>query len=405
MTPPRIAFVVTHPIQYYGPWFAQMATQCDLTVYYAHRQSAEGQAAAGFNTAFEWDIPILDGYRHVFLENVARAPSVASFAGLDTPELKKILERERYDAVVMIGWNRKCMLQAWLGARRAGSRVFFRLDSQLETQRSLPKRLLKRPVYSAILPWAAEYLSPGQRSDAYLRHFGVPESRIHRVPHVVDVERFADAAKEAVSSGAAASLRKKCEAQDHQIVFLFVGKLIEKKRPLLALEAFAALEDHERASAALWYVGDGPLADALDQRARSLSVPIQRLGFVNQSSLPTVYAAADCLLLPSDGGETWGLVVNEAQACGLPAIVSDEAGCAPDLIDEGLTGWILQDAVVSELAGLMRKAIGKARLLGREALAGKAQQNTYGSGTTALLAAITPRMPGTLDASRRQESG
>ena len=62
-------------------------------------------------------------------------------------------------------------------------------------------------------------------------------------------------------------------------------------------------------------------------------------GFLNQSELPAAYTAADVLVLPSDGGETWGLVVNEAMACGLPAIVSDAVGCAPDLIEEGKTGF------------------------------------------------------------------
>jgi len=74
-------------------------------------------------------------------------------------------------------------------------------------------------------------------------------------------------------------------------------------------------------------------------------------GFKNQSELPACYVAADCLVLPSDGGETWGLVVNEAMACGLPAIVSDAAGCAPDLIDEGETGFTFPVGDTTQLAG------------------------------------------------------
>ena len=69
-------------------------------------------------------------------------------------------------------------------------------------------------------------------------------------------------------------------------------------------------------------------------------LPVTFTGFLNQTEIPAAYAAADCLVLPSDHRETWGLVVNEAMACGLPAIVSDQVGCGPDLIEPGQTGAI-----------------------------------------------------------------
>ncbi len=72
-------------------------------------------------------------------------------------------------------------------------------------------------------------------------------------------------------------------------------------------------------------------------------MPLHVAGFQNQTELPAWYAAADVLVLPSDGGETWGLVVNEALACGTPAVVSDAVGCAPDLAldrDPGRTGAV-----------------------------------------------------------------
>ena len=72
MSRPSLAVLATHPIQYYSPWFAHMATDVDLHVYYAYRQTPEGQAAAGFSTAFDWDLPLLDGYESTFLNNVAK---------------------------------------------------------------------------------------------------------------------------------------------------------------------------------------------------------------------------------------------------------------------------------------------------------------------------------------------
>ncbi len=65
------------------------------------------------------------------------------------------------------------------------------------------------------------------------------------------------------------------------------------------------------------------------------------------------YVAADCLVLPSDAGETWGLVVNEAMCCGLPAIVGDQVGCGPDLVEEGVTGAVYPTGDVDALARLL----------------------------------------------------
>jgi glycosyltransferase involved in cell wall biosynthesis len=71
--------------------------------------------------------------------------------------------------------------------------------------------------------------------------------------------------------------------------------------------------------------------------------------------MPEAYAAADAIVLPSDAGETWGLVANEAMASGLPAIVSDAAGCGPDLIRSGVTGAVFPCGSIEELAELVRR--------------------------------------------------
>ena len=81
------------------------------------------------------------------------------------------------------------------------------------------------------------------------------------------------------------------------------------------------------------------------------------MGFVNQSELPAVYASADLLVLPSDGQETWGLVVNEAMACGIPAVVSDAVGCGPDLIEPGRTGAIFPFGDMAALTAAIRNVL------------------------------------------------
>ena len=138
----------------------------------------------------------------------------------------------------------------------------------------------------------------------------------------------------------------------------------------------------------LWIVGDGPLRGELESFVRIHSLPVRFLGFVNQNEMPAVYASADCLVLPSNGEETWGLVVNEAFACGLPAIVSGEAGCAPELITEGRTGWTMRTPDADELAGLFRKAAEEAPGLPRENIEAVTESAGYRAGTRLLLEVV-----------------
>ena len=130
---------------------------------------------------------------------------------------------------------------------------------------------------------------------------------------------------------------------------LFVGKLIQKKRPLDLIAACRRAQSlRPGLNFHLLFVGTGDLAEAVRTNCRVVldaagfigapgstdteAPPASFLGFLNQTQLPEAYAAADCIALPSEATETWGLVVNEAMASGLPALVSDAVGCADDLV-------------------------------------------------------------------------
>jgi len=135
-------------------------------------------------------------------------------------------------------------------------------------------------------------------------------------------------------------------------VFLFAGKFIPKKRVMDLLEAAAGVPE-----ARVVLVGDGPLREKLKARAErpDLTGRVEFVGFKNQMELPAYLAAADCLVLPSDGTETWGLIVNEAMACGKPAIVSEACGCEPDLIVQGETGYSFKLGDIKALADCLRR--------------------------------------------------
>ena len=112
---------------------------------------------------------------------------------------------------------------------------------------------------------------------------------------------------------------------------------LPSKRPLQVVQAASRLGD----AVTVLVVGSGPLADDLRAEAIERGVALREVGFLNQTEIGRAYALADCLVLPSDARETWGLVVNEALAAGLPCVVSDAVGCGPDLVHEGDTGYVV----------------------------------------------------------------
>lgn len=368
----RVAVVASHPVQYQAPWFRALGERCELHVFFAHRQTAEDQARAGYGVAFDWDVDVLGGYAHTFLVNRAKRPSVYLFRGCDTPEVGERLAAGGFDACIVCGWHLLSYWQAVWACRRRGIPVLVRGDSQLGSRRGAAKRAGKRALYPWMLRAFDGFLSPGQRHREYLRHYGVREERIHAVPHFVDVDRF----RRGAAAADRAAVRRDLGVAVGERLVLFVGRLVPFKRPLDAIEAVARLGDEAR-GILVAVAGAGPLADAIVRRAGELGVRLAMLGFRNQAALPALYAAADVLVLPSDANETWGLVVNEAMACGLPAVVSDAVGCAPDLVDDGATGFRYPCGSVTAFA----VALGRAFLLadsarGRSALEAKVATHT-----------------------------
>lgn len=166
----------------------------------------------------------------------------------------------------------------------------------------------------------------------------MPQNRLVPSPHFVDNAYFGERA--AALRPRRDALRQDWAVPREAFCFLFAGKLQPKKRPLDLLEALRQLVKEPLPHPVhLLIVGTGPLEEACRALASQHGLPVSFAGFVNQSGMPSAYAVADALVLPSDHGETWGLVVNEAMACGLPAIVSDQVGCAEDLVFEGRTAW------------------------------------------------------------------
>ena len=346
-----LAFITTHPIQYQAPLFRSLAAHPDLEleVFFCHQASAAEQADAGFGVKFDWDIPLLDGYSHRFLQNVARRPRIAGFGGLDTPEIKDIVARGRFAAVMINGWHYKSAWQTMRACWRTQTPVMVRSDSHLHNERSSVKRAGKWPVYNWFISRLDACVPVGSWSSDYFLHYGAAPERVFVVPHAIDTELFSSEARRLAPERNA--LRAQWGLDESAVVFLFAGKFTENKRPADFVDAVGHAARRGSRVAGLM-VGDGPLRGACEELVNGENLPIAFAGFLNQSRISEAYAAADALVLPSTT-ETWGLVVNEAMACGLPCFVSDGVGCGPDMITTGETGAVFRLGDTQALGQLM----------------------------------------------------
>ena len=211
---------------------------------------------------------------------------------------------------------------------------------------------LRHTLISAVYRRFAAVLYVGKANLDYFRSHGVPENRLFFAPHAIDNDRFA-ADPEKVRPEAAA-WRQSIGIPPDRALIVFVGKFEDKKRPLDLLAAFRQLE---AVPASLLFVGAGHLENALRRSAAGVR-HVYFAPFQNQSLMPRVYAAADLVVLPSGGpGETWGLTINEALCGSRAVIVSDQVGCAQDLVVPGRNGLVFPAGDVPALAAALRDAL------------------------------------------------
>lgn len=382
----KLGILASHPIQYHAPLFRELARHLDLKVFFAHRQTAEGQAAAGFNVAFEWDVDLLGGYDHQFLQNQSTRPGVNDFFGCDTPGIRGEIRGGRFDAFLVSGWYLKSYWQAIRACHHYGVPVMVRGDSQLGTPRSRLKQWGKAIIYPWVLKQFDVCLYVGNKNKAYLAHYGVPAARLFFSPHCIDNDGFALRAQ-AVNRAAS---RARQGISSDQMAVLFVGKLTNRKRPLDMVLALRTLRARGVDVCGV-FAGDGPLRALLEAKGREMNVPLIFLGFRNQTELPEAYSMADVLVLPSDGSETWGLVVNEALACGTPVVVSDAVGCAPDLALPGHTGLVFPVGDVAALGNAIEQVLTQPpSRVGLEQIAERYSVAAAAQGVVAALRVVAP---------------
>jgi glycosyltransferase involved in cell wall biosynthesis len=264
--------------------------------------------------------------------------------------LRKCLAGIQPAVVCVSGWSLPGSLEALDWCLMSRTAAVLMSESTAE---DAPRRFWREAVKKRIIRLCGAALVGGSRHRDYLVTLGLPPHRIFTGYDVVDNRHFWVGAHEARRDEG----RWRAHLGVPQQYFLASARFEEKKNLFRLLQAYAAYRNG--APGARWglvLLGDGALRERLEELRGELGLDgsVVMPGFRAYTELPVFYGLASAFIHASTV-EQWGLVVNEAMAAGLPVIVSDRCGCAPDLVEPGRNGFLFDPYDVTALARLMHK--------------------------------------------------
>jgi glycosyltransferase involved in cell wall biosynthesis len=356
----RLAYFVSHPIQYQAPLLRRIAADpdIDLKVSFYSDFSLKAYKDPGFGKSIKWDVPLTEGYEHQFLDCWGSKQQHSWYQQPIAKDIRNYLKQGQFDAIWVHGWSWLCSLQAILAAENLGIPILLRGESNGVKETAHPaKKIAKQTFLNWLFPKIAGFLYIGTMNRQFYQSYGINEERLFHVPYAVDNDYFGQQA--ANSRANQQQLRQSLNLEPGRPIILYAAKLIEVKRPQDLLFAYQSLSPDGRKEPEpyLLFVGDGALRPELEEKAKATGWnSIRFLGFRNQSEIPAMYDLCDVFVLPSSF-EPWGLAINEVMNAGKAVVVSDQVGCAPDLVLEGENGRIFPVGDTKALALAMQWGI------------------------------------------------
>jgi glycosyltransferase involved in cell wall biosynthesis len=358
----RLAYVVSHPIQYQAPLLRRLAQEPDieLTVFFCSDHSVRGYPDQGFGgVRVEWDVPLLEGYRYEFLPAIRTSTGTSFWAPINHG-FYRALKKGRFDAIWLHGYWSVNSILTMVVAKLLGIPLLERAESTLiDHPRSAFKLAIKRAFFSIARHFIDVVLPIGSRNRDYWVHYLGPDFPSFMVPYAVDNAYFQTTSANA--SHSREEFRKQLNLERDRPIILYASKLMIRKRCIDLIDAYSGLEQtFEGKQPYLLIVGDGSERATCETRARAAGGSrVRFLGFQNQSQLARFFDLCDVFVLPSIY-EPFALVVNEVMNAGRAIIVSDEVGCQPDLITDRVNGRVFPAGDIPALRAALGSVLGDA---------------------------------------------
>jgi glycosyltransferase involved in cell wall biosynthesis/GT2 family glycosyltransferase len=332
----RVTVVSPEPTPYRSPLFDRVArrSEVDLSVIYA------GKTVAGRT----WSVDPEHAARYL---RGMRVPGVRAVLRHDypvTPGIARALRESRPDVLVVSGWSTYAAQGAIAWSRAHRIPYVLLVESHDLGPRAQWRKAVKGAVVPRLVRGASSVLVVGSAARESVVARGASPERVRVFANTVDVDAWRDRA--AKLSGRRDELRAGAGIAEEDVVILSVARLVPEKGIDILLRAVAAAEAPRLR---IVVAGSGPEARSLSGEAARLGVRLEIRGDLGEDALAQEYVRADVFALLSSQ-ETWGVVVNEAAASGLPLVLSDRVGSAHDLLEDGRNGSLVASGDVGGAA-------------------------------------------------------
>jgi glycosyltransferase involved in cell wall biosynthesis len=324
----KLAIVTTHPIQYQSPLFKKISylNEFQVDVYFASKHGYRSKYIdKDFKRKFNWNIDLLAGYNYFFSRKSDQ--NINSFF-LSFKDLSNVLFKKKYDAILLFGWNNILYIKTFFFAKIYKIPIILRVETNFAEKLNFLKKIIKFILLNFFFKYIDYFLYIGSLNKKFYLDLGVSKKKLYSAPYSVDNNFFLNKEKNNIA------INKKFKKK----IILFVGKFIERKNVQEFLNLAALFKNDNRFNFLM--VGDGHQVSLCNQFIENNKLSnITIAGFKNQQELRAIYKKSFLLIVPSLY-ETWGLIINEAMASGLPVICTRNCSSSRDLIINGKTGYV-----------------------------------------------------------------
>ena len=355
----KLAILVTHPVQYFVPIFKLLGSKnsFESKVFFGCKQGVQDTFDKDFGISFKWDINLLDGYNHEFI-NSKSIESLKGFSGLYYAfKAYKKINHYKPDYVLIFSYSPIFIFLTTLLISRHRYSLMLRAETtDIAIIRSKINSYIRNNFLKIYYKNFSHFFPIGTNSENHYLSKGVSANKLSKVLYSIDFEYFQTQLQ--YWSPKRKLLREELGICSEDHVLIFSGKIAIQKNPMIIVESLKLLEKEIIDKIWILVVGDGNLKiDFQNSIKKILKTRVIFPGFTPQSLIGKYYTIADTLILPSSSGETWGLVVNEAIQFGKKIIISDKVGASNDLIFDNDIGYVFKSNDAYDLSIGIKKVI------------------------------------------------
>ena len=346
----NIVFVSSHPIQYQVPIFKKLAKKKKFYVIFKNKiKKSTILFDKEFNKKIVWGKNLQTGYKFISFDKYKSYTQNFLY-------IYRFFKKKKIKFLILSGWNSNFYRTIIIISKILNIKIVLRCENNLDNKRGFFKfiKIISLFLFFKIF---YKFLAIGKKNlDMYLK-CGVDPKKIYKTPYCVDENFFSE---KKINKLKLNKIKKKIGVKQKK-VFLFVGKLIERKGFEDLQNISILIKNNHKIYKKLIFliIGTGEKLEKFKKFIKNNKIDnFKFLGFKNQKELIYYYKLSNFLILPSRY-ETWGLVVNEAMSLGTPCIVSNNCGCANDLVIKNKNGFVYKEGNYFNLFKIIKNTFSK----------------------------------------------